>query len=376
MVTIKEATTKKMLRQFRDFPDKLHAGKDYYVPDLKMDEMNMYLPQKNGAFDYCDAKFFLAYKGEEIVGRVAGILVKAANEKYGTKTVRFSRIEFIDDIEVSGALLGAVEDWAKSLGMTEVTGPHGFSDLDKEGMQVMGFGEVPLSITYNNPEYYPVHLEKHGYTKEVDWVEYKIAMPDPEDEAFVRIKRIANIALKRNNLELLKFKKISDVKPYIAQIFDLLNTCYKDLFGYVPLSTRQANDYLSSFMMLLNPDYAKFIIDKDDNLVAFGLAAPWLAGAFKKSKGKLFPFGFIPILRAKTRGDRLVLYLVAVHPKYQSSGIVAPLITNICEAALKNGIQITETGPELEDNLKVQQLWKGFDRTQHKRRRCFVKHIG
>ncbi len=376
MVIIKEAVGKKMLKAFRDFPDTLHAGKDYYVPELKMDELNMYLPEKNGAFEYCDAKFFLAYREDRIVGRILGILVKAANEKYGTKTVRFSRIEFIDDLEVSGALLGAVEDWAKSLGMTEVTGPHGFSDLDKEGMQVVGFGEVPLEITYNNPAYYPEHMEKHGYTKEVDWVEYQIAMPDPNDESFLRIKRIADIALKRNNLELLKFNKIRDLKPYIAQIFDLLNTCYKDLFGYVPLSDRQANDYLNSFTMLLNPDYAKFIIDKNDKLVAFGLAAPWLAGAFKRSKGKLFPLGFIPILHAKTHGDRLVLYLVAVHPDYQASGIVAPLITNICEAALKNGIKVTETGPELEKNTKVQQLWKGFDRTQHKRRRCYIKHIG
>lgn len=375
MVEIIEAKTKKQLRAFRDFPDKLYAGYKNYIPDLKADEFSMYFPETNAAFDYCEAKFFLALKDGEIVGRVCAINSKESNKKWGTKSIRFSRIDFIDDKQVSAALIGAVESWAKEIGLTEIHGPLGFSDLDKEGLQIEGFEYDGLSFTINNYPYYKEHLEALGFTKATDWVENRIMVPKKDDPIVAKMDRMSELVLKRTKLKLLEIKRMSQASRIIMQIFDLLNECYKDLYGVVPYNKHQALEYFNRFKPLLNPKYAKFITDSDGKLVGFGLAAPSLNKCLRQNKGRLFPFGFIPILKAINNVEILDLYLIAVHPKYQSSGLPAVLMNAVMKSAVEGGVKFAETGPELETNDKIQSLWKYFEVIPTKRRRCFIKEI-
>ncbi|MDD5017429.1 MAG: GNAT family N-acetyltransferase [Eubacteriales bacterium] len=375
MVEIKEISKKKDLKKFICFPDKLYKGEKNFVPELKSDEYSMLVPEKNFAFEYCDAKFFLAYRDGRIVGRVGAIVNRKANALWDQKNIRVTRIDFIDDLEVSGALFGAVEAWAKELGLTEVHGPLGFSDIDKEGLLVEGFDRMSTAVTIYNYPYYPKHFEAHGYVKDVDWIEYRITAPEKGDQRVARIQELAKKVMERTNVHFYNIKKIKDAAPIIIQFFDLLNVCYKDLYGTVPFTDKIAKDYLKRFTPLLNPDYAKFIVDDNDKLVGFGLAAPSLAQAFKKSGGRLFPFGWIYILNAVKKPEELELYLVAVHPDYQKSGLAALLLNEITASAVKNGIKYAESTSELEHNKKIQDFWKNYDAEQHKRRRCYKKML-
>lgn len=375
MVEIKEVLTLKDLKKFRDYPDILYKGYKNYVPDLKGDEMNMLRKDKNAAFEYSDARYFLAYKDGKIAGRVGALLNKAANERWNTKRMRITRMDFIDDPEVSAALFKTVEKWAKELGMTEVQGPIGFSDLDKEGLQIEGFEYSALSITICNYPYFQKHFEENGYAKDVDWVEYHLFPPKEDSEVYQKLGKLSRIVLKRHNLRLYKLKKMSDAEPIVRQIFTLMNECYAPLYGTMPFTPKQADEYYARFKPLMNPDYAQFIIDKDDNLVAFGLGAPSLTEPLQKCKGRLFPFGFIPILQTIKKGKVLELYLVSVKPEYQKAGLPAVLMHAVAESCIRNGIKYAESGPELENNENVQALWKMFETKQVRRRRCFIKEI-
>ena len=375
MVEIKEITSKKDLKAFINFPDKLYKGVKYFVPELKSEEMSMFSPETNFSYEYTDVKVFLCYKNGEIAGRVAALVNNRANELWNQKRIRFSRIDFIDDLEVSGALFGAVEDWAKQLGLNEVQGPLGFTDLDKEGLLIEGFDRMGTSVTIYNYPYYPKHFEAHGYGKDTDWIEYRINVPDKGDTRTERISRLAKKVMERSNIRFFNIKRIKDAAPIVIQLFDLLSECYKDLYGVVPYTDKIANDYLRRFQPLLNPDYAKFIVDENDKLVGFGLAAPSLSRAFQKSRGRMLPFGWAHLLWAVKFPKELDLYLVAVHPDYQKAGLAALLMNEITAAAIKNGIKTAESSPELEDNRKVQDFWKNYDKEQHKRRRCYVKTL-
>jgi len=375
MVEIKEVTTRSGLRRFRDYPDILYKGYENYVPDLKGDEMNMLRKDKNASFEFCDARYFMAYKDGKPAGRVGALLNKAANERWNTKRMRITRMDFIDDPEVSAALFGEVEKWAKELGMTEVHGPLGFSDLDKEGLLIEGFEYPALSITINNYPYYQRHFEANGYMKDADWVEYNLYPPKADSEVSKKLERLSNIVLRRHNLRLYELKKMSEAEPIVRQIFTLMNECYRDLYGVMPFTPKQADEYYLRFKPLMNPDYAKFIIDKDNNLVGFGLGAPSLTEALKKSKGRLFPTGFIHILKAIKTAKVLELYLVSVKPEYQNAGLPAVLMNAIAKSAQKNGVVYAESGPELENNERVQALWKMFETKLVRRRRCFIKEI-
>ncbi len=375
MVEIKEISSKKDLKAFINFSDKLYKGVKYFVPELKSEEMSMFSPETNFSYEYTDVKVFLCYKDGEIAGRVAALVNKKANELWNQKRIRFSRIDFIDDLEVSGALFGAVEDWAKQQGLTEVQGPLGFTDLDKEGLLIEGFDRMGTSVTIYNYPYYPKHFEAHGYGKDTDWIEYRINVPEKGDTRTERISRLARKVMERSNIRFFDLKKIKDAAPIVVQLFELLSECYKDLYGMVPYTDKIANDYLRRFQPLLNPDYAKFIIDENDKLVGFGLAAPSLSRAFQKSKGRMLPFGWAHLLWAVKFPKELDLYLVAVHPDYQKAGLAALLMNEITAAAIKNGIKGAESSPELEDNRKVQDFWKNYDVEQHKRRRCYVKTL-
>lgn len=375
MVEIKQITEKKDLKKFINFPDKLYKGVENFIPELKNDEFEMLFPETNHAFEYCDAKFFLAYKDGDIVGRVGAIVNHRANELWDQKQIRVTRIDFIDDLEVSGALFGAVEAWAKELGLTEAHGPLGFTDLDKEGLLIEGFDRMGSTVTIYNYPYYPKHFEAHGYSKDIDWIEFRIAVPEKGDKRIQRVQKIAKKVMDRTNVRFYNLKKMKEALPIIEQIFSLISECYKDLYGVVPYTDKIAKAYAKRFIPLLNPEYAKFIVDDNNKLIAFGVAAPSLANAFKKSGGRLFPFGWAYLLHALKRPKELELYLVAVHPDYQKSGLAALLLNEITASAMKNGVKFAESSPELENNKKVQDIWKSYDVDQHKRRRCYKKEL-
>ncbi len=369
---IKEVNTLRELRQFVSFQYSLYDDNKYWVPPLRADELKSLRKDKNPAFDFCEAKYWLAFKDGKIVGRIAGIINKKYNEKWDAKAARFGWFDFVDDKEVSSALLGAVENWARENGMTSLHGPLGFTDMDGEGALVEGFEEVStLGALYNYP-YYPEHIETAGYSKDADWIEYQVTMNSEVNE---EIGRIAEIALKRNNLKILKVKKAKEMLPYAKEIFHVLNDAYRDLYGFVELSDKQIDMYVKQYFGFILPEYVPVVLDSDNKVVAFGITMPSLSRAFQKNKGRLFPFGFIPVLKAMKNNRNVDLYLTAVRPDMQNKGINAILMNEVNKVFVKNKIEKVETNRELEGNAKVQAQWKFFDKRQHKRRRCYKKEL-
>lgn len=371
-IIIKEVSNVRELKKFVSFQYKLYKDNKYWVPPLRSDEMNSLRKDKNPAYDFCDAACWLAYKDGEIAGRIAGIVNKKYNEVWNAKTARFGWFDFIDDFEVSSALLNTVEIWAAEKGMKLMNGPLGFTDMDAEGTLVMGFEEVSTFGSLYNYPYYPVHIEKYGYVKDADWIEYEV---DISNEIHEKIARIADIALKRNNLKLLKVKKAKEFLPYSQQIFEVLNAAYGKLFGFVALSQKQIDLYIKQYFGFILPEYVPVVLDADDKVIAFGITMPSLSKAFQQNKGRLFPFGFISVLKAMKHNDRADLYLTAVKPEYQDKGINAILIHEINKVYIKNGVKKVETNRELEENEKIQAQWKFFEKRLHKRRRCYKKEI-
>jgi GNAT superfamily N-acetyltransferase len=375
MVEVKQVKDKRDVKKFVAFPDKLYKHEKNYVPELKSEEYSMYFPETNFAFEYCDARFYLAYRDGQIVGRIGAIVNRTANELWNQKQIRITRVDFVDDLEVSGALFGALEGWARELGLTEAHGPLGFTDLDKEGLLVEGFDRMGSTVTIYNFPYYAKHFEAYGYSKDIDWLEYRIRVPEQGDERVARVSRLAEKVMDRTHVHFYDLKRMKDAAPIVVQIFDLLSECYKDLYGVVPFTEKIAKDYLRRFAPLMSPDFAKFIIDDNSKLVAFGLAAPSLARAFQKSNGHLLPLGWFHLLRALKNPKELELYLVAVHPDYQKSGLAALLLNDVTASAIRKGVKFAESSPELENNQRVQDMWKNYDVEQHKRRRCYKKQL-
>ena len=371
-IVIKEVTTLRELKHFVKFQYSLYEENKFWVPPLRSDEMKSLRKDKNPAFDFCDAKYWLAYKNEEIVGRIAGIINKKYNEKWNAKTARFGWFDFIDDKNVSSALLKAVENWAKENGMKTVHGPLGFTDMDGEGTLVEGFEEVStLGAIYNFP-YYPNHITNVGYEKDIDWLEYEVTMHWEVPE---KIQRIAEIAIKRNNLKILKVKSSKEMLPYAREIFYVLNEAYKDLYGFVELSDKQIDMYVKQYFSFIIPEYLPVVLDENNKVAAFGITMPSLSAALQKNKGRLFPFGFIHILKAMKNNKKVDLYLTAVRPDMQNKGVNAVIIHEINKVFIKNKIEKVETNRELEENSKVQAQWRFFQNRQHKRRRCYKKEL-
>jgi GNAT superfamily N-acetyltransferase len=376
-VTIKKVSSKKDLHKFIRFNYELYKDNKYSVPDLCYDMVNTFSKDKNAAFEFCEAEYFLAYNDKgEIVGRVAAIINNRANEKWNKKDVRFGWIDFIDDIEVSSALLNAVEEWGKQRGMTHIQGPLGFTDFDAEGMLVEGYDQLSTMATIYNYPYYPQHMEKLGYEKDADWVEFKIYIPDAIPE---KHKRISDIIQKKYNLKIKKYtssKKIAD--EYGQEIFELMNEAYEPLYGYSPLSQGQIEQYVKMYLPIVDLRMVTLITDQEDKLVAVGISMPSLSEALQKSHGKLFPFGWYYLLKAlfmKKRSKVLDLLLVAVKPEYQNKGVNALLFSDLIPVYQQLGFEYAESNPELELNGKVQAQWEYFKTEQHKRRRAFVKEI-
>ena len=375
MVVIKEVKTKRQLRAFVLYPQKLYKDCPQFVPSMYGDDMANWNRRKNPAFSYCEAKCFLAYRGKEVVGRIAAILSRKANEKWGTNRMRFSQVDFIDDPEVSDALFAAVEDYARQMGCDEVHGPLGFCDLDPEGMLVEGYDRRNMFITYYNYPYYIEHLERLGYIKSVDWMEYKIFVPKKGSREATILERVSSHVLKANNLHIADIRRQSQYKPLIEKVFHLVNIAYAHLYGVVELNDRQVKRYAGKFAPLINPKYACFVMDEKDNMVAFGVTAPSMAEALKRSHGRLFPFGWIGVLRSLHKNNALDMFLIAVHPEMQTIGVNAIILDYIVKNAWENGIEYAETGPQLETNSKILSQWNIFEKEQHKRRRCFIKKL-
>ena len=372
MVTVKEVTTKRELRKFVDYPNKLYKDNPYFIPATYADDLEDWDRKKNPAFEYCDAKCFLAYRDGEIVGRIGAIISNKANEKFNNKRIRFSQVDFIDDDEVVDALFKAVEDFGRERGCTEIHGPLGFCDLDREGMLIKGFDRKSMFITYYNHPYYNEQLARLGFQKDVDWIEYLIRVPEEPNE---RLQKLADMVLRRNKLHIVEVHNRRQIKPLIGKVFNLLNEAYSHLYGVVPLNDRQVEKYTNKFLPLINLDYTSFVENEQGELVAFGVTAPSLANAFKKTNGRLFPTGAFRVLHALRHKDTLDVFLEAVRPDMQGTGVNAILLNEFQKNGIKNGIKYAETGPELETNSKVIAQWKFFDTEQHKTRRCYVKPI-
>ncbi len=374
-ITIKEITGKSDLKKFVKFPIDLYKGNEYYVPALIMDEIGTLTAKSNPAFEFCESTCFMAYRDGKPVGRIAGIINSQVNEKSGERDARFGFVDFIDDTEVSKALFEAVENWARAKGMTSIHGPLGFTDMDSEGMLVEGFDQLGTMATIYNYPYYPKHMEALGYEKAVDWVEYKIMIPESIPE---KHQRISDIVQRKYNLKVLKFKSASEIMKgnYGQKIFELINAAYADLFGYSTLTQKQIDYYVNMYIPLLRLENVTAIVDENDNLIAVGIAIPSLSRALQKARGSLFPFGFIPLLKGlKGKNNVVDLLLVAVRPDYQSKGVNALLFSDLIPIFNQNGYEYAESNPELEHNEKVQSQWQYFERQQHKRRRAFAKKL-
>ena len=375
MIEIKQIEpTKANLRKFTQFQIDLYDGNPYFVPPLISDDVATLLPEENPAFDFCEAAYFMAYRDGKPVGRIAAMINKQVNEKSNSKDARFGFIDFIDDPEVSAALLKAAEDWGRKKGMTKIIGPLGFTDLDHEGMLVGGFEELSTMATIYNYPYYAEHLEKHGYKKESDWVEFLMEVPDSIPEKY---NRIAEIVKKKYNLKVLKYTNRKRIKKeYGHALFHLINDAYKDLYQYSTLTERQIDYYIDVYLNLLNLELVTLIVDENGKLVGVGISMPSMSRALQKSKGKLFPTGWYHLLKGlKGKNDRVDLLLVAVHPDFQNKGVNALLFQDLIPYYIKNGYKYAESNPELETNAKVQSQWEYFTTRQHRRRRSFAKKL-
>lgn len=371
-IRIQEVVGRKDLGKFVDFQYRLYQGNPYFVPPLRFDEMATLRDDKNPAYEYCNARLWLAYRGNEVVGRVAAILNRAYIDKWKNKYLRFGWLDFVDDPDVLLALMNEVELWAKELNLTAVHGPLGFTDLDHEGMLVEGFDKVgTLATIYNHP-YYPVHLEKLGYKKDADWLEFRIKIPQAIPET---VDRVAEIVLRRLQLTIVRAKKPKDILPYAKQIFELINVAYGNLYGVVPLTEKQITYYVKQYFSFVRADFITIVLDKEGKLAAFGITMPSLSSALQKAGGKLFPFGFIHLLQAIRKNTLADLYLVSVRPDLQGKGVNALLIRETNIAFHRYGIKEVESNPQLEVNDRILTMWEHYDHIQHKRRRCYIKHL-
>ena len=373
-VLIKEVTTKKELKRFVKFNIELYKDCPYHVPGLIDEEVMTLSRDKNPAFEIAESIYFLAYRDNKIVGRIAGIINHRNNETYNKKNARFGFVDFIDDGEVVDKLFGAVENWARNKGMTAIHGPLGFTDLDHEGMLIEGFDQLGTMAALYNYEYYVKHIERLGYTKDLDWKEFKIFIPTKVPEKHLRIGEIVK---EKYGLTTLKFKRRKDIWPYAQRIFETLNKAYAPLYGFTELTPRQIDYYVKMYIPMLRLDMITIIIRKeDDAVVGFAITLPNLSQALKKGKGRLFPFGFIHLLKALYTNPKVVdLYLIGVLPEYQHKGINALVFNDLIPVYNKVGAIYAESNPELETNNAVQSQWTYFNIEHHKTRRAYSKQL-
>lgn len=373
-VTIKEVKTKQELKAFVHFPNRLYKGNPYYVPQLESMDCDTLTPAKNHAFEDCEGKYWLACdeKGE-IVGRVAGIINRKYNEKTGEKCCRFGWIDFIDNQEVSKALVQIVEQYGREKGLDTMCGPMGFLEFDTSGVLVEGFDQLPTAYGKYNAPYYEKHLLDLGYTKDVDFVEYRILVPEVIPERYARMSQLVSI---KNSLHEAPIRKRSELVPYLDGIFKCLNSAYSQLHGFSELTKGQCDDLKKQFVGNVDVDYVSVVLDSDEQVVAFGVGLPSLAQAMQKADGSLLPLGWLHIMKALRKNDTIDLLLIAIDEKYKNKGVNAMIFHKFAQGITKNGIKYIESTRELEDNTSVQNLWHYLEHTLTKRARTYKKHIG
>lgn len=376
-VIIKEVSSKKDLDAFICFNYELYKGNEYAVPDLYFDMVATFDPKKNASLDFCEMQLFLAYRDGKVVGRVGAFINQRANETWNVKNVRFGWIDFIDDEEVSKALLDTVRDWGAKRGMTAMQGPLGMTDMDPEGMLIEGFDKIGTMATIYNYPYYPAHMDKYGMEKDADWIEMRIPVPDKVPEKYTRV---SELTLKRHNLRIKKLNGKKDLfgRGYGQKIFDLINESYAPLFGYSKMTQKQIDGYVKNYLPLVDMRMVTLVEDVDTNeVVAVGVSMPSIVRALQKAGGKLFPFGWFHVLKSlKWKHEEGVeLLLVAVKPEYQNKGVNALLFADLIPIYQKMGFKWAETNPQLEFNVKGQAQWQYLEHTVPKRRRCYKKDI-
>jgi len=371
-IQIKEVISKQELKAFVLFPLELYKDCKYFVPPLISQEMLTLDYQKNPSFEVCDTKLWLAYDDAKVVGRIAGIIHKPFIEKWGNRYARFGWFDFIDSEEVANALLQTVESWAGENGMEAIHGPLGFTDFDPEGILIEGFSELSTIVERYNYPYYACYLEKYGYYKDADWVEYEVEIPSKLPEKFLKV---SDFVQRKQNLKIAKLKTLRDILPYVDEIFAIINNIYGLMYGFTPVDEKQTAFYLKQYLKLINPDFVSIVLDKNNKVVAFGVTMPSYSKAMQKAKGKLFPFGFYHISRASKKNDTIDMYFVGIRPDFQNKGVLAVLFNDVAKKLIAKGYKKAETNVEFESNEKMQNLWNYFDRRQHKRRRSYFKYL-
>lgn len=374
-VEIKEVQSRRELREFVNFPEKLYRHNPYYVPPLEFDQMDTLDQKKGAAQEFCDSKLYLAYKDGKLVGRVAAIVNRLANKQWNHKEVRFGWYDFIDDREVSKALMDKVEEFGRKYGMESVVGPLGFTDFDPEGLLIEGFDQLStMALIYNYP-YYVDHIEEMGFQKDADWIEYKIEVPKALPE---RVARMANIIEQRANVHVTPLtRKLIKEKDYAHKIFKIINECYKNLYNFTVLPEKMADKYIGFYLKVLDLNYVSLVENDKDEIVAFGITMPSIVRALQRSRGKLFPFGWWYLAKSLffKREEGVEMLLVGVNPEYRNSGVNTLVQLDMFKKYTDAGVKWAETNAILETNIKNQGQFKEFDRECKKRRRSYIKPL-
>lgn len=371
-IKVKQVLNSSDLELFIKFPMELYKGNPYYVPPLINEEKSIWMKEENPALQYSEAAQFLAYKGENIVGRIAVMINHKEEKELGIRKVRFGWLDFIDDIEVSKSLINTAIEYAKSKGISKIEGPMGFTNLDKAGMLTKGFDKLATMIGIYNFDYYPKHMEQLGLVKEKEWVEFEINFPDTLPD---KVEKFSKLIAEKYELELVKFKAKKDILPLVDSMFKLLDDTYKNLSTYTPITEEQIKHYKEKYFKFIDKDYIVCIKDKSGSLISFAITMPSYSKALQKAKGKLFPFGWWHLLNAGKKNDRANFYLIGIHPQYQKRGVTAIIFKEIYETFKKKGVKFLETNPELEENASIQALWQDYHPTNHKRRRTYSLEI-
>ena len=375
-VTISRVQNRKAFREFLTFPMKLYKDMPAFVPPLIIDDRDTLDPRKNPAYEFCDAAMYLAYKDGSLAGRVAAIVNRKANESWNHAEVRFGWFDFIDDREVSAALLNAVEEFGRERGMTAIVGPLGFTDFDPEGMLVEGYDCLSSMALHHNWPYYKDHMEAFGYEKDVDWLEYKIYLMDKIPEKYLRVAKIVE---DRYGLRLRKITKREVRKTDIGyKVFELINETYAGLYDFTVLSKKLIDKYVGFYLGVIDLQYVSLVEDRDRNLVGFGIVMPSITRALKKCKGRLFPFGWYYILRSMywKYEENFEMLLIGVKPEYQKKGVNSIIFVDLMQRLIKGGFKYGESNGELETNMDVRSQWGEAEVEQCKRRRVYKKAIG